>query len=424
MNFVFLRNNYMKKIITNIAEIIQVEKNPRKWISAKDMNNIDTMKNSFIEITNEKITNLGNMSNFSNSLNLDNTEIIDAKGGTVFPTYCDSHTHLVFAENRETEFVDRINNLSYEEIAKKGGGILNSVKRLKNTSEDDLFKNSLKKIKEVIKTGTGAIEIKSGYGLTVKDELKILRVIKQLKENTDITIKSTFLGAHAVPDNFKNNKKDYINLIVNEMLPMIADEELADYIDVFCEKEYFSVEDTIHLLKSAEKYGIKGKVHVNQFNSIGGIKACVDLGAMSVDHLEVMKEDDFNSLINSTCMPTILPSCSFFLGIPYSPARKIIDRGIPIALASDYNPGSSPSSNMNFVSSLGCIKLKMSPEEVINATTINAAYAMGIEKELGSIAIGKQANLFITEPISSYSYLAYCFGRNIIDKVFIKGNIQ
>ncbi len=424
MNFVFLRNNYMKKIITNIAEIIQVEKNPRKWVSGKDMNNIDTMKDAFIEITNEKITNIGSMSNWTNNLDLNNIEIIDAKGGTVFPTYCDSHTHLVFAENRENEFVDRINNLSYEEIAKRGGGILNSAKRLQNTSEDKLFKNSLKKIKEVIKTGTGAIEIKSGYGLTVKDELKILRVIKQLKENTDITIKSTFLGAHAVPDNFKNNKKDYINLVVNEMLPMIADEELADYIDVFCEKEYFSVKDTIHILKSAEKYGIKGKVHVNQFNSIGGIKACVDLGAISVDHLEEMKEDDFNSLINSTCMPTLLPSCSFFLGIPYSPARKIIDKGIPIALASDYNPGSSPSSNMNFVSSLGCIKLKMSPEEVINATTINTAYAMGIEKELGSIAIGKQANLFITEPISSYSYLAYCFGRNIINKVFIKGNIQ
>ena len=414
----------MKIVIKNIAELIQTESTPKKWVAGADMKNISTIKDAFVEIENGIITGFGSMDNWSGIDNWSNTEIIDAEGGMIFPTFCDSHTHLVFAASREEEFVDRIKGLSYQEIAKKGGGILNSAEKLQNTTEDELFESALARLNEVIKMGTGAIEIKSGYGLTLESELKILRVIKRLKEASDVTIKATFLGAHALPKEFKDNKDGYMDLVIDEMLPKIAKENLADYVDIFCEKGYFTVEDTKRLLEAANKFGIKAKTHVNQFNAIGGVKASVDLGALSVDHLEEMNPEDFDVLLGSNCMPTILPSCSFFLGIPYSPARKMIDKGLPIALASDFNPGSSPSGNMNFVASLGCIKLKMTPEEVINASTINSAYAMGVEKELGSIAIGKKANLFITKPISSYAYLAYSFGENIIEKVILNGKLQ
>ena len=414
----------MKIVIKNIAELIQTESTPKKWVAGADMKNISTIKDAFIEIENGIITGFGSMDNWSGIDNWSNTEIIDAEGGMIFPTFCDSHTHLVFAASREEEFVDRIKGLSYQEIAKKGGGILNSAEKLQNTTEDELFESALARLNEVIKMGTGAIEIKSGYGLTLESELKILRVIKRLKEASDVTIKATFLGAHALPKEFKDNKDGYMDLVIDEMLPKIAKENLADYVDIFCEKGYFTLEDTKRLLEAANKFGIKAKTHVNQFNAIGGVKASVDLGALSVDHLEQMNPEDFDVLLGSNCMPTILPSCSFFLGIPYSPARKMIDKGLPIALASDFNPGSSPSGNMNFVASLGCIKLKMTPEEVINASTINSAYAMGVEKELGSIAIGKKANLFITKPISSYAYLAYSFGENIIEKVILNGKLQ
>ena len=414
----------MKIVIKNIAELIQTESTPKKWVAGADMKNISTIKDAFVEIENGIITGFGSMDNWSGIDNWSNTEIIDAEGGMIFPTFCDSHTHLVFAASREEEFVDRIKGLSYQEIAKKGGGILNSAEKLQNTTEDELFESALARLNEVIKMGTGAIEIKSGYGLTLESELKILRVIKRLKEASDVTIKATFLGAHALPKEFKDNKDGYMDLVIDEMLPKIAKENLADYVDIFCEKGYFTLEDTKRLLEAANKFGIKAKTHVNQFNAIGGVKASVDLGALSVDHLEQMNPEDFDVLLGSNCMPTILPSCSFFLGIPYSPARKMIDKGLPIALASDFNPGSSPSGNMNFVASLGCIKLKMTPEEVINASTINSAYAMGVEKELGSIAIGKKANLFITKPISSYAYLAYSFGENIIEKVILNGKLQ
>ena len=414
----------MKIVIKNIAELIQTESTPKKWVAGADMKNISTIKDAFIEIENGIITGFGSMDNWSGIDNWSNTEIIDAEGGMIFPTFCDSHTHLVFAASREEEFVDRIKGLSYQEIAKKGGGILNSAEKLQNATEDELFESALARLNEVIKMGTGAIEIKSGYGLTLESELKILRVIKRLKEASDVTIKATFLGAHALPKEFKDNKDGYMDLVIDEMLPKIAKENLADYVDIFCEKGYFTLEDTKRLLEAANKFGIKAKTHVNQFNAIGGVKASVDLGALSVDHLEEMNPEDFDVLLGSNCMPTILPSCSFFLGIPYSPARKMIDKGLPIALASDFNPGSSPSGNMNFVASLGCIKLKMTPEEVINASTINSAYAMGVEKELGSIAIGKKANLFITKPISSYAYLAYSFGENIIEKVILNGKLQ
>ena len=414
----------MKTVIKNIAELIQTEDTPRKWVAGNDMKNINTIKDAFVEIENGLITSFGSMGQWNGIEDWNNTEVIDAEGGMVFPTYCDSHTHLVFAASREGEFVDRINGLSYAEIAEKGGGILNSAEKLQNASEDELYEDALIRLNELVQMGTGAIEIKSGYGLTLESELKMLRVIKRLKENTDVTIKATFLGAHAIPLEFKDKKEGYMDLVIDEMLTKVVEEKLADYVDIFCEEGYFTVDDTKRLLEAANKFGIKAKTHVNQFNAIGGVKASVDLEALSVDHLEKMADEDYEALIGSNCMPTILPSCSFFLGIPYGPAKEMMKRGLAVALATDYNPGSSPSGNMNFVASLGCIQLKMTPEEVINATTINTAYAMGVEKELGSICIGKKANLFITKPIPSYAYLPYSFGHNVIDRVLIAGKLQ
>jgi imidazolonepropionase len=426
VNFVFSHNQKqnMKTVIKNISELIQTETTPKKWVAGKDMSHISTIKDAFIEVEEGIITSFGSMDDWNGIEDWNNTEIIDAEGGMVFPTYCDSHTHLVFAASREGEFVDRINGLSYAEIAQRGGGILNSADKLQNASEDELYEDALVRLNELVQMGTGAIEIKSGYGLTLDGELKMLRVIKRLKAASDVTIKATFLGAHALPKEYKDNKDGYMDLVINEMLPIVAKEGLADYVDIFCEDGYFTVEDTKNLLTAANKLGLQSKTHVNQFNAIGGVKASVDLGALSVDHLEEMAEEDYEALKESNCMPTILPSCSFFLRIPYGPAKRMIEEGLPVALATDYNPGSTPSGNMNFVASLGCIQMKMTPEEVINATTINTAYAMGIEKELGSICIGKKANLFITKPIPSYAYIPYSFGHNVIEKVMIAGNFQ
>jgi len=393
-------------------------------VAGKDMSHISTIKDAFIEFEEGVITSFGSMENWDGIEDWNNTDIIDAGGGMVFPTYCDSHTHLVFAASREGEFVDRINGLSYAAIEERGGGILNSADKLQNVSEDELFEDAFARLNELVQMGTGAIEIKSGYGLNLDAEIKMLRVIKRLKAASDVTIKSTFLGAHALPKKYKDNKEGYMDLVINEMLPIVAKEGLVDYVDIFCEDGYFSVEDTKNLLIAANKLGLKAKTHVNQFNAIGGVKASVDLGALSVDHLEEMAEEDYEALKGSNCMPTILPSCSFFLRIPYGPAKRMIDEGLPVALATDYNPGSTPSGNMNFVASLGCIQMKMTPEEVINATTINTAYAMGVEKELGSICIGKKANLFITKQIPSYAYLPYSFGHNVIEKVMIAGKLQ
>jgi imidazolonepropionase len=348
---------------------------------------------------------------------------IDAKGKTVLPAWCDSHTHIVYAGNREKEFVDRINGLTYEQIANRGGGILNSAKKLNETSEDDLYLESKKRLDEVTTNGTGAIEIKSGYGLTVDGELKMLRVIKKLKENNNIAIKSTFLGAHSFPTEFKNNHTGYIDLIINQMLPTIATEELADFVDVFLETGYFSIEESEKIIIEAKKIGLIPKVHVNQFTAINGILSCVKMNALSVDHLEIVTDDDITALKNSETMPVALPSCSFFIGIPYTPARKIIDSGLPLAIATDYNPGTTPSGNMNFVVSLACIKMKMTPEEAINAATINGAYAMGLSKTHGSITVGKVANLILTKPLNSYYELPYSFGSNLIDSVIIKGQV-
>ena len=419
LNFVILSN--MKTVIKNISQLVQFDDQNLNFRAGNDMNCLNTIDNAYIEIENGKISNFGDMDEWSGISDWNSTTIIDANEGLVLPTFCDSHTHLVFAESRESEFNDRINGLSYQEIAQNGGGILNSAKKIHQIDEEILYERSLKRLNKLIKLGTGAIEIKSGYGLSVESELKILRVIKKLKETTPICIKSTFLGAHAVPEKYKKNKKEYIELIIDKMLPEIASNDLADYIDIFCEEGYFTNEDTIRILQAGKKYNLQGKTHVNQFNSLGGVKSSIDNDSLSVDHLEIMKEDDFLAFKDSKTIATILPSCSFFLGIPFSPAKEFIARNIPINLASDYNPGSSPSGNMNFVASLGSIKLKMNAEQVINAITLNGAYAMGLEKKLGTISIGKIANLIITKPIPNYQYLHYSFGENLIDKVIIAG---
>ena len=382
------------------------------------MNNIYTIENAFLEITDNLISGFGKMEDFQIN---DQYSVFEAKGKVVLPSWNDSHTHLVFAGTREKEFIDRINGLSYEEIAARGGGIINSANLLEITSEDDLFLSSSRRLEEVMKMGTGAIEIKSGYGLSHEGELKMLRVIKRLQESYDIPIKSTFLGAHALPKKYKNNKDQYINLIVNEMLPNIKEEELADYIDVFCETNYFSVDDMQKVIEAGHKYGLKPKVHVNQFTSIGGIQKAIEWNAVSVDHLEIMNENDFDSLSNSDTIATLLPSCSFFIDIPYAPARKLITKNIPFALASDYNPGSSPNGNMNLVNALAAIKMKISPQAAINASTINGAYAMELADKTGSITIGKWANINISSEINSYGFMPYSFGQNHIEKSMIKG---
>jgi len=414
----------LKTVIKNIKEVVQVEPQIRKWVAGNDMAKLNSIKNAFIEIKDDTISHYGCMDDWTGIDDWNNTTIIDANDGMVFPSFCDSHTHLVFAQSRENEWQMRIKGASYEDIAKKGGGILNSAKKLQQCSEEELLKSALDRANQIMKMGTGAVEIKSGYGLSLESELKILRVIKKLKEISPLTIKATFLGAHAIPTEYKSKTSTYLDLVINEMLPLVAQENLAQYVDIFCEEGYFSVKDTERLLQAAKQYNLIPKTHVNQFNILGGVTASVKHQALSVDHLEIMSEEDFQALDNSDCMPTLLPTCSFFLGIPYGPARKIIDRGLPLALASDFNPGSSPSGNMSFVASLGCIKMNMTPEEVINATTINSAYAMGLSQSLGSIAVGKKANLFITKPIDSYAFIPYSFGHQLIDKIMINGKIQ
>ena len=410
----------MSILITNIKELLQVRDTNILKVSGLEMKQLPTIKNAYILIKEDIIIDFGNM---IDSKGITAETIIDATGKLVLPTWCDSHTHIVYAGNREQEFVDRINGLSYEEIANRGGGILNSAKTLQNTSEDEVYNQSIKRVKEVMLLGTGAIEIKSGYGLSVESELKMLRVIKRIKQNFPIKVKATFLGAHALPSKFQSNKEGYLNLIINKMIPKIAEEKLADYIDVFCEKGYFSLADTDKVLSAGTSYGLIPKIHVNQFNAFGGVGIGVKHNALSVDHLEELNQEDIESLKGSNTIPVALPSCSFFLSIPYTPSRKLIDAGLPLALATDYNPGSTPSGNMNFVLSTACIKMKMTPEEAINAATINGAYAMGISNEYGSISRGKKANLIITKEVPSYNYLPYAFGENHIDTVIINGKV-
>jgi len=407
-------------LIKNIKTLVQVEDNPSLYpVKGKAMSNLKTLDNAWLLIKDERIVDFGTMNNCPQVT--DNE--IDATGRIVLPSWVDSHTHLVYAGSREQEFVDRINGLSYEEIARRGGGILNSANRLQNTSKEDLLNQSYQRLQEVINYGTGAIEIKSGYGLTLESELKILRVIQKLKVKTEIDIKATFLGAHSIPLKYKSNRQAYIDLIINEMLPAIADENLADYIDVFCEKVAFTVTETQKIMEAGAKYGLKAKIHTNQFNCMGGIQASVKQHAISVDHLEVVNDEEIECLLSSNTMPTLLPSAPFFINDHYPPARKLIDSGLPVALASDYNPGSTPSGKMSFVLSLACIKMRMTPEEAINAATINAAFALELQENYGSICKGKYGSILITKPISSIAYIPYSFGSNLIETVVVKGKM-
>ena len=410
----------MQTLIINIKELLQVRESNVTKVSGSQMAELPAIKNAYLILENDLIKDFGLMEDCPQ---INPEKIIDAYEKIVLPAWCDSHTHIVYAGNREQEFVDRINGLSYEEIANRGGGILNSAKKLHDTSEEELYNQSKCRLEEVMQLGTGAVEIKSGYGLTVADELKMLRVIKRLKENYPIAIKATFLGAHAFPLEYKENHQGYIDLICNEMIPKIAEEKLAEYIDVFCESGYFSVAETEAILMVGQKYGLIPKIHVNQFNAIGGVQTGVNWKALSVDHLEVMRPEDIEVLKNSETMPVALPSCSYFLSIPYTPARAMITAGLPLALATDFNPGSTPSGNMNLVVATACIKMKMTPEEAINAATLNGAYAMGLSATHGSITVGKKANLIITKPVASFYQLPYAFGSNLIDQVLIEGKV-
>ncbi len=409
----------MKLLFKHIKELVQVRNAPLRFVAGDEMKILPTIKGAYLLVEDGLISSFGSMADCPSG---DGCELVDATGRLILPNWCDSHTHLVYAGNREQEFVQRIQGKTYEEIAQLGGGIINSAKLLQQTSAEELYEQSKLRLEEVIRLGTGAIEIKSGYGLTVEAELKLLRVIKQLANEFPIPIRSTFLGAHAVPLEYKNNKQGYIDLLISEMLPAIAKENLAHYVDVFCEQGYFSVSDTEQIVKAASAHGLPAKLHVNQFNSIGGVGLGVKCGALSVDHLEVMSDTDFSVLADSDTMPVALPACSYFLGIPYTPARKMIDDGLPLALASDYNPGSCPSGNMNFVVATACIKMGMLPEEAINAATINGAYAMGLDGQVGAIAKGYKANLMMTTAIPSVSYIPYSFGSNLIDNVYLNGN--
>jgi len=415
----------MRLILENIKELVQVDPKNRLWVAGKSMAEIQTIRDAFVLIKGEQIVDFGPM----DKLRLSDFEAddlimeIDCSGKMVFPSYCDSHTHLVFAATREQEFVGRIKGLTYEEIAQQGGGILNSAKRLQEMSEDDLFHQAMERLEEIMLTGTGAVEIKSGYGLTTEAELKMLRVIRRMKQHSPLMIKSTFL-AHAFPMEYRSKRKEYLNLLINEMLPVIASDELADYVDVFCDRGFFTMEETDRILMAGMKHGLKGKVHANELANSGGVQVGVKYSALSADHLEFVDDDEIAALMDSETMPTVLPGAAFFLNLKQAPVRKMIDAGLPVAMASDYNPGTSPSGNMNFIQSLGCLKYGMTPEETIHATTINSAYAMGVSESYGSIAKGKVANLFITKEISSYAVIPYSFGSNHIETVILNGEIQ
>ncbi len=408
-------------IITNIKSLVNT-RTENQLLRGKQLAELPCIENAYLVIENGIIAEYGEMDMLGWTDNK-NDNVIDAAGQFVLPAWCDSHTHLVFAASREEEFIDKIQGMSYAEIAAKGGGILNSAKKIAEATELELLRSAWTRLQEIILLGTGAVEIKSGYGLSVESELKMLRVIKKLKETSPIPIKATFLGAHTYPLEYKDNHQGYIDLIINEMLPVIANEKLADYIDVFCETGFFSLAETETICKAGIRYGLKPKIHANQLNLSGGTQIGVKLGAVSVDHLETMDEEAIITLANSNTIGTLLPTAAFFLRMPFQPARKLIDAGCAIALATDFNPGSSPSGNMNLAIAMSCIQMKMLPEEAINAATINGAYAMELQEELGSIMVGKKANLIFTKPIPSLAYLPYSFGSNLIDKVMIGGEI-
>ena len=416
----------MSILIRDIKELVQVDETGRRFVAGKEMSELNTIKNAWLFLKDGLIHSYGPMTELDMNAfeNEDALTELDATGRMVFPAFCDSHTHLVYPASREIEYIDKIKGLSYEEIAKRGGGILNSAKKISEVSEDELFESAMERLDEIMYMGTGAVEIKSGYGLTVDSELKMLRVIKRLKEAHPLTIKSTFLGAHAVPPEYKADQTKYVDLVINEMIPRVAAEDLADYIDVFCDKGFFTVEDTDRILNAGMKYGMRPKIHANELDYSGGIQVGVKYNALSVDHLEFTGKEEIDALLNSETMPTVLPGAAFFLGMIYAPIREMIDAGLPVALASDFNPGSSPSGNMQFILSMGSIAYKMLPEEGIHSTTINSAYAMGVDENLGTITVGKKANVYITDEIPTYEYMPYYYGSNKIAKVIINGEIK
>ena len=418
----------MAILIRNIKELVNIENGENRiWAAGKEMEKLLSIQDAFLLIEDELIIDFGSMKDIGRlEEKLDTISMlteIDAKDRMVFPSFCDSHTHLVYAGSREIEYVDKIRGLSYEEIAKRGGGILNSAKRLQDASEEQLIEEALPRIEEIIQYGTGAVEIKSGYGLTPEAEIKMLRVARKLGEMKPLTIKTTFLGAHAVPLEYKGRQNEYVDLVINDMIPQIAAEDLADYIDVFCDKGFFTVEETERILMAGIKYGLRPKIHANELAYSGGIQVGVKYGALSVDHLEYTGDDEIEVLLGTETMPTILPGAAFFLNMVHAPARKMIDAGLPVAFASDFNPGSSPSGNMQLVLSMACIQFRLTPQEAINATTLNTAYAMGLSDELGSIAIGKKANVYISREMPSIEFLPYAYGSNKVDVVILNGVI-
>ncbi len=406
-----------RTLITNIKSLVQVEDTAREAVCGKDMAEVKTIENAYLLIEDDKIADFGTMDTLSENADL----TIDAKQRFVLPSFCDSHTHLVYAGSREIEYIDKIRGLSYEEIAKRGGGILNSAKRLQEASEEELFEDAMQRLEEIISYGTGAVEIKSGYGLTTEAELKMLRVIRRLKEASPLTIKANFLGAHGVPLEYRGRQGDFVNLVIEEMIPQVAKENLAEFIDVFCDTGFFTVEETARMLEAGTKHGLVPKIHANELDYSGGIEVGVKYGALSVDHLECVGEKEIATLKTSKTMPTILPGAAFFLNMPYSPARKMIEAGLPVAMASDFNPGSSPSGNMQMVLTFACVNYRLTPQEAINATTINSAYAMGISRTHGSIAKGKQANFYITKDIPTIEYIPYYYGTNKVERTFLNG---
>jgi len=410
----------MSILITNIKQLLQVHDSNVTIVKGDAMKNLPIIENAYVYIDHDTIIEYGKMEDYRP---IEADTVIDATGKIVLPSWCDSHTHVVYAGDRTSEFVDRINGLSYAEIANKGGGILNSAKKLQDTSEDDLFEQSIKRLNELIAMGSGAVEIKTGYGLTTEAELKMLRVIKRIKQESLAKIIPTLLAAHAIPEEFKSKKQDYIKYITEELIPQAAKLNITHYVDVFCEEGYFDIKDTEAILEAGKKYNLRPKIHVNQFNILGGIALGVKHNALSVDHLEELNDDDIKALKGSDTISVALPGCSYFISIPYTPARKIIDAGLPLAIATDYNPGTAPSGNMNFVVSAACVKLKLTPEEAINAATINGAYAMGISNMYGSITRGKKANLIITKPMNHYSEIPYAFAHNPIEQVIINGQL-
>lgn len=412
-------------LIYNIKELCGVLEDGSLWKAGAEMSQLTRIKNAFLYIKDDIIADYGAMDSAEyQSYLASEKDTVDANGGLVLPAFCDSHTHLVYANSRELEFCDKIKGLSYEEIAKRGGGILNSAKATAAASEDELYESAMQRLNEIMYMGTGAVEIKSGYGLSTESELKMLRVIRRLKENSPLTIKSNFLGAHGIPMEYRGHQEDYVDLVINEMIPLVAAEDLADFIDVFCDKGFFTCEDTERILMAGIKYGMRPKIHANEMAVSGGVQVGVKYGAISVDHLEQMGSEEIESLIGSDTMPTVLPGCAFFLNLPLSPVRDMINAGLPVAMASDFNPGTSPSGNMQFVLSCACIRYKMSPEEALNATTLNTAYAMGVSEELGSITKGKIANVIITKPMTQLEFMPYYYGANKVEKVIIKGKIR